>query len=134
MKTEPSTYSWEDLVRDKTTSWDGIRNYQARNHMRAMKKGDFVFVYHSVKDTCLMGIAKVVREFYPDLSAKKGDWSMVDIRAIKALKKRVTLQEIKADPKLQEMVLVKNSRLSVQPVSPQQWKRCLVLSETANEL
>ncbi|NQV89148.1 MAG: EVE domain-containing protein [Parcubacteria group bacterium] len=130
MKTEPSTYSWDDLVTDKITCWDGVRNYQARNMMRAMKKGDLVFVYHSVKQTSIKGIAKVVKEAYPDSTALKGDWSMVDIQAVKPVGKEIALQQIKKDPFLQEMTLVTHSRLSVQPVTKEQWERCLVVSET----
>lgn len=124
MKTEPGTYSWEDLVRDKRTHWDGVRNYQARNNMRTMKKGDLVFIYHSVNEKVIKGIAKVVKEAYPDHTAKEGDWSMVDISPVEELKP-LSLAEIKTNPRLFEMVLVKNSRLSVQPVKKGEWVECL---------
>lgn len=122
MKTEPGTYSWDDLVSDGSTYWDGIRNYGARNNMRAMKKGDLVFIYHSVKEKRVMGIAKVVKEAYPDHTAEKGDWSMVDIQVVKAMKEPVTLADVKARAGLKDMVLVKNSRLSVQPVRKKEWE------------
>lgn len=130
MKTEPGTYSWDDLVKEKRTHWDGVRNFQARNNMRAMKAGDLVFVYHSVKEKTIKGVAKVVKEAYPDHTAKEGDWSMVDITPVKPLKKERTLEEIKANPKLKEMVLVNNSRLSVQPVKKSEWIECLKMAET----
>ena len=95
MKTEPGTYSWQNLVKDKRTYWDGVRNFQARNNMREMKKGDLIFIYHSVKEKTIKGIAKVVKEAYPDHTAKEGDWSMVDIAPVKAAKKEITLDEIK---------------------------------------
>ncbi len=129
MKTEPGTYSWEDLLKDKQTYWDGVRNYQARNNMRAMAKGDLVFVYHSVKEKLIKGIAEVVKEAYVDHTAKEGDWSMVDIKAVSSLVPEVSLGKIKQDDALAQMVLVKNSRLSVQPVTAAQWKRILKMSE-----
>ncbi|MDA0208294.1 MAG: EVE domain-containing protein [bacterium] len=120
MKTEPSTYSWEDLKNDGETYWDGVRNYGARNHMCAMKTGDLVIIYHSVNEKTLCGIAKVVKEAYRDHTAEKGDWSMVDIAPVEDMPP-VTLADVKANPKLKEMVLVTNSRLSVQPLKKEEW-------------
>lgn len=125
VKTEPSTYSWEDLVRDKNTEWDGVRNYGARNNMKAMKKGDQVFVYHSVNEKQIVGIAEVVKEAHPDSTDSAGTWECVDIKAVKELARPVTLAKIKADKALVDMVLVNNSRLSVQPVTAREWNRIL---------
>lgn len=114
MKTEPETYSWDDLVKDKKTVWDGVRNFQARNNIMAMKKGDMVFIYHSNVGKDIVGIAKITKEHFPDPTAE--DWAVVEIAPVKKLKKSITLADIKATKKLANMVLVKNSRLSVQPV------------------
>lgn len=114
MKTEPGTYSWEDLVKDKKTVWDGVRNFQARNNIMAMKKGDMVFMYHSNVGKDIVGIAKITKEHFPDPTAE--DWAVVEIAPVKKLKKSITLADVKATKKLANMVLVKNSRLSVQPV------------------
>ncbi|MEO1099082.1 MAG: EVE domain-containing protein [Bacteroidota bacterium] len=121
MKSEPGTYSWDDLVRDKRTFWDGVRNYQARNNMKDMKAGDLVLYYHSVNEKCALGIAKIVREFYPDSTVDDERWIMVDIEPVERFKKPVTLAEIKADERLSQMVLVNNSRLSVQPVKKEEF-------------
>jgi predicted RNA-binding protein with PUA-like domain len=117
VKQEPSAYSWADLVRDKRTSWTGVRNYTARNNLRAMRSGDEVLFYHSVTGKSVMGIATVLREAYPDPTAKEGDWSAVDIAATRALREPVSLEQIKANPRLKEMTLLRLSRLSVQPVT-----------------
>ena len=117
VKQEPSAYSWADFVADGKTSWTGVRNYTARNNLRAMRKGDAVLFYHSVVGKEIVGIAKVVREAYPDPTAKEGDWSAVDLAPEKALPRPVTLEEIKGNPKLKEMKLLRLSRLSVQPVT-----------------
>lgn len=114
MKTEPETYSWDDLVKDKKTVWDGVRNFQARNNIMAMKKGDMVFIYHSNVGKDIVGIAKITKEHFPDPTAE--DWAVVEIAPVKKLKKSITLADVKATKKLANMVLVKNSRLSVQPV------------------
>jgi predicted RNA-binding protein with PUA-like domain len=127
VKTEPSTYSWEDLVRDKKTVWDGVRNYQARNNLSAMKKGDMLFIYHSMDDKAVIGIGKLLTEGYPD--PKDNAWVAVDIGVVKKLKKPVTLAQIKSSKKLSNMVLVKNSRLSVQPVKSEEFDAVLELSE-----
>ncbi len=116
IKTEPGTYAWADLLRDRKTYWDGVRNYQARNNIRAMEPGDLALYYHSVKEKAVVGVARVVSEAYPDPTAKDGDWSVVDIVPAFALKQPVTLDDVKAQAGLADMVLVKQSRLSVQPV------------------
>jgi predicted RNA-binding protein with PUA-like domain len=123
VKSEPESYSWADLVRDGKTAWTGVRNYQARNNLRAMKKGDQVLFYHSVSDKQIVGIAKVATEAYADKTAKEGDWSAVDLAPEKALKRPITLDEIKADSVLKSMALVRNSRISVTPVTEGEWNR-----------
>ncbi len=126
-KTEPETYSWDDLVRDKKTAWDGVRNFQARNNLKAMKKGDTVFIYHSGDDKAIIGTAKILKEAYPD--PKDKDWVVVEIEAGKKLKQPVTLSQIKSTKKLSNMVLVKSSRLSVQPVRENEFTLVIELSE-----
>jgi predicted RNA-binding protein with PUA-like domain len=121
VKSEPSAYSWANLSADGKTAWTGVRNYTARNNLRAMRKGDAVFFYHSVVGKEIVGIAKVAREAYPDPTAKEGDWTAVDIAPEKPLPKPVTLDEIKLNPKLKEMALLRLSRLSVQPVTSAQF-------------
>ena len=117
VKSEPSAYSWANLVADGKTAWTGVRNYTARNNLRTMRKGDAVFFYHSVVGKEIVGIAKVVREAYPDPTATEGDWSAVDLAPEKPLAKAVALDEIKRNPKLKGMALLRLSRLSVQPVT-----------------
>lgn len=129
-KSEPEAYSWAQLVKDGKTVWTGVRNFQARNNLRAMKKGDVVFFYHSVTDKQVVGVAKVVQEFYPDATAEEGDWSCVDIAPVKPLAQPVTLEAIKADKVLKDMPLVKQSRLSVTPLTEAQAKRLLQLAQT----
>jgi predicted RNA-binding protein with PUA-like domain len=121
VKSEPSAYSWANLVTDGKTAWTGVRNYTARNNLRAMKKGDAVLFYHSVVGKEIVGVAKVVREAFPDATAKEGDWSAVDLAPDKALPKPVTLDDIKRNSKLKEMALLRLSRLSVQPVTSAQF-------------
>ncbi len=130
VKQEPSDYSWDDFVRDGSTAWTGIRNFTARIHLRAMKQHDEVFFYHSGDEKCVVGLARVKRAAYPDPTATAGDWSAVDLSAVKPLASAVTLATIKADPVLKEMPLVKISRLSVSPVSEAQAKRLLELAKT----
>lgn len=130
VKSEPYDYSFDDLLKEKKTMWDGIRNYAARNHMRAMKKGDLLFFYHSREGLEIVGVCKVVKEYYPDPTAEKGDWSVVDIKPVKRMKKSVDLKTIKADDRLQEMALVRTSRLSVSPVSQKEFEIILELGET----
>lgn len=126
IKTEPGTWSWDDQMKSakKTTTWDGVRNYQANNNMKAMKKGDKAFFYHSVNEKQIVGVVKIVKEHEPDPSDKTGKgFGMVSVQAVEAAKNAVTLADIKAEKKLAEMVLVKNSRLSVQPVTAAEWKQ-----------
>ena len=127
VKTEPGTYSWDDLVKDKSTFWDGVRNYQARNNLKSMKTGDQLLYYHSVNDKMVMGIAKVTKEFYQDPSTSDNRWVAVDVAAVKALKNPVSLEMVKADKTLSDMVLVNNSRLSVQPVKKAEFERVVKL-------
>jgi predicted RNA-binding protein with PUA-like domain len=128
VKQEPSSYSWSDFVRDGKTSWTGVRNYMARKNLREMKEGDEVFYYHSVTDKAVIGTAKVVRTAYPDPTADEGEWSAVDIAAGKPLKRPVTLDQIKQNPRLREMVLVRSSRLSVQPVTASEFHEIMKMS------
>jgi predicted RNA-binding protein with PUA-like domain len=134
MKSEPGTWSWEDQKKEgkKGAEWDGVRNYQARNNMRAMKKGDLAFFYHSVGEKACVGIVKVVAEAHPDSTDGTGQWECVDVAAVADLPKPVTLAEIKATPQLKDMVLVKNSRLSVQPVAAAEWRKLCTLGGLAN--
>jgi predicted RNA-binding protein with PUA-like domain len=118
VKSEPGTYSFADLVRDKKTVWDGIRNPTARNNMRQMKKDDLVLFYHTGDEKQIVGIAKVVKPAYPDPSADEGDWLALDLAPVKAIAKPVTLAQVKGDKKLQQLALVKMSRLSVMPIGP----------------
>ena len=129
-KSEPSTYSWEEFVKEKKTCWSGVRNYAARLHLRAMKKGEEVFFYHSNEGVEIVGIAKVVKEFYQDPTTEDERWVAVDIVPHKKLKNPVPLLQIKADKRLANMALVRIGRLSVQPVSEEEWK---VVMELAGE-
>jgi predicted RNA-binding protein with PUA-like domain len=132
VKSEPSAYSWANLVADGKTAWTGVRNYTARNNLRAMQKGDAVFYYHSVDGKEIVGLAKVVRDAYPDPTAKEGDWSAVDIAPEKALPNPVTLVAIKLNPKLKEMALLRLSRLSVQPVTNAQFEEIMRMSKASD--
>jgi predicted RNA-binding protein with PUA-like domain len=127
VKSEPSTYSWEKLEKEKKVCWDGVRNYAARNNLRGMKKGDLVLFYHSNEGTEIVGIAKVIKEHYQDPTTDDKNWVAVDLEPFKKLKKTVTLQQIKADKKLQEMPLVKIGRLSVMPVKVYEFDHILQL-------
>jgi len=129
-KSEPGSWSWDDQVRKGVQEWDGVRNYQARNNMTAMAVGDRGFFYHSVDAKAVVGIVEVAAEAHPDSTDDTGKWTCVDIRAVRPFAKPVSLDDIKADPALSEMVLVKNSRLSVQPVSEAEWRRVCQLGET----
>lgn len=131
VKQEPEAYAWDRFVQDGRTAWTGVRNFQARNNLRAMKANDRVLYYHSVLDKQVVGVAKVAKEFYPDPTADEGDWSVVDLVPWKALKRPVTLATIKADPVLKDMPLVRQSRLSVTPLTEAQFKRVLELGATA---
>ena len=127
VKQEPTAYSWADFVTDGRTAWTGVRNFQARNNLKAMRKGDRAFFYHSVVGKEVVGIAQVDKEAYPDPTAP--EWICVDLIPVKPLKKPVTLEEIKAHPALANIGLVKQSRLSVIPLTPEQYKILLKLSE-----
>ena len=130
VKQEPEAYSWGDFEKEGRTAWTGVRNFQARNNLRAMKKGDLVFFYHSVTDKAVIGLARVDREQYLDPTAEEGDWSVVDLVPVKALRQPVTLEQIKADKVLRNMKLVRQSRLSVTPLTDAEFERLLQLSET----
>lgn len=129
VKSEPSTYSWDQLVKDGSTCWSGVRNYAARLHLRNMKKGDEVFFYHSNEGTDIVGIAKVVKEHYHDPTTDDERWVAVDIKPVRKLKNSVTLEQIKKDKKLAGMALVRIGRLSVQPVTEKEWTDVLELAE-----
>lgn len=129
VKSEPFKYSWEQFVKDKKTFWDGVRNYQARNNMQAMKKGDEVFFYHSNEGKEIVGIAKVVKEAYQDPTTDDARWVCVDLKPVKKLKKPVTLAQIKVEKKLQNLALVRQGRLSVSPVTEEEWNRIMEMSE-----
>jgi predicted RNA-binding protein with PUA-like domain len=130
LKTEPEQYSWDRLTKEKKGMWDGVRNFSARNHMRAMKLGDHAFFYHTGKEKSVVGIVEVCREHYPDPTAEKGDFSAIDVKPIQKLTQPVSLATIKAEPKLAEMVLVKRVRLSVQPVTAAEFEKVLSLGKT----
>ena len=139
VKQEPSDYSWSDFVSDGKTSWTGVRNFSARNNLRRMAKGDGVFFYHSGDPgrtgskeevtKAVVGIAKVTRTAYADATAKEGDWSAVDLAPVKPLRRPVTLQEIKSEPRLKDIALVRQSRLSVMPLSASAFRLILKMSE-----
>lgn len=131
VKSEPEVYSWNTFVSDGKSDWNGVRNYAARLHLRAMKKGDLVLWYHSNEGKAIVGIAKVVKEYYPDPSAPDGDWSTVDLKPVKALKQPVTLETIKQEPKLRNMALIKIGRLSVSPVTAEEYEHILSLAKTS---
>lgn len=130
VKSEPFKYSWEEFEKDGKTTWDGVRNYAARLHLRAMKKGDQVFFYHSNEGLQIVGIAMVHKEAYQDPTTDNDAWVAVDLKPVKKLKKPVTLEQVKADKRLKEMALLRISRLSVQPVTDEEWKVILELSGT----
>jgi predicted RNA-binding protein with PUA-like domain len=130
VKTEPDSYSWSEFMKEGLAAWTGVRNFQARNNLRTMKKGDLVLFYHSVSEKQAVGLARVAREFYPDPTAEDGDWSAVDLAPVKPLVKPVSLEIIKTDKVLKEMPLVRNSRLSVTPVSEAQFQLLMKLAET----
>lgn len=132
-KSEPETWSWQDQVARGAAGeeWSGVRNYQARNFMRQMRKGDLGFFYHSQSDKAVVGIVEVCAESHPDSTADDPRWDCVDLCALRPFVRPVTLDAIKADPRLADMVLVRNSRLSVQPVTPQEWDIVCALGDTA---
>lgn len=128
-KTEPDTFSYQDLERDGTTQWDGVRNYAARLHLMQMKKNDLVLIYHSNIGKCVVGTAIVTRENYPDPTATEGKWVAVEIRVGKAFKRTVSLEEIKAHDALQSMPIIKNSRLSVMPITEEEYNTITTLGK-----
>jgi predicted RNA-binding protein with PUA-like domain len=130
IKSEPFKYSWEQFLKDKRTFWDGVRNYAARNNMKAMKLGDELFFYHSNEGLAVVGVAKVVKEFYQDPTTDEDAWVVVDVAPVKTLKNPVTLQQIKSDKRLANMEIIRLSRLSVSKVQPEEWK---VIMELAGE-
>ena len=130
VKSEPFKYSWDNFVKDKQTFWDGVRNYSARIHLNAMKKGDEVLFYHSNKGVEIVGIAKVSKEAYQDPTTEDKAWVAVDLKPVRKLKKPVTLGQVKADSRLDKMALVRLGRLSVQPVTDDEWK---IVMEMAGE-
>jgi predicted RNA-binding protein with PUA-like domain len=130
VKSEPSVYSWDQFVKEKQTFWSGVRNYAARLHLKAMKKGDEVLFYHSNEGMEIIGIAKVIKEHYQDPTTEDVNWVAVDLKPVKKLKKAVTLAQIKGDKRLSDMALVRLGRLSVQPVTDKEWK---VVMELAGE-
>ena len=130
LKSEPGAWSWDDQVRDGTAEWDGVRNYQAANNMKAMKRGDRAFFYHSVNEKQVVGIVQVVKEYYPDPSDASGRFGMVDVKAVKPVKQPVTLKEIKSEPRLANLALVRQSRLSVVPVSDEEWQVICAMAKT----
>jgi predicted RNA-binding protein with PUA-like domain len=131
IKSEPGTYSWTDLVRDQKTRWDGVRNFQARNNIRTMRPGDLALFYHSGDEPSIAGVARVMSAPYPDPTAKEGDWSAVDLEPAVELRTPVRLEQIKAQRALADMVLLKQSRLSVQPVRKQEFDAIVKMGGTA---
>ncbi len=132
IKTEPSTWSWQDQQKHKVTAWDGVRNYQAANNLKAMRQGDLCFFYHSVTDKKVMGIVRVVRPYYPDPSDETRRFGMVDVAYHQSLEKPVRLETIKSTPSLQHLALVKQSRLSVMPIDKESWQVILSLTQCAS--
>ena len=128
VKSEPSAYSWDDLIKEKQTCWSGVRNYAARIHLKAMKKSDEVLFYHSNEGTEIVGIAKVAKEFYQDPTTNDEAWVAVDLKSHKKLKKPVTLAQVKTDKRLADMALVRLGRLSVQPVTDKEWNTIMELA------
>ena len=121
-KSEPGAWSWDDQMRDGVAEWDGVRNHQANNNMRAMKLGDKGFFYHSVKEKRIVGVVEVVKEHYPDPTDESGRFGMVDVKAVEAVKTPVTLAEMKAEPRLENLALLRQPRLSVAPVGDEEWR------------
>jgi len=128
LKSEPETWSWDKQVKEGPSMWDGVRNYQARNNLMKMKKGDLCFFYHSVSEKKIVGIVEVVKEFYPDPTDKTGKFVVVDVKAKNKLRKTVSLKEIKLIKKLSKIALVKQSRLSVMPILKTEWLEILKIS------
>ena len=129
LKSEPDAWSWDNQVKEGASMWDGVRNYQARNNLKEMKKNDLCFFYHSVTERSIVGIVKVVKEYYPDPTDKTGRFVVVDVKSIKKLKKPVTLDKIKNTKSLKDIALIKQSRLSVMPLTKEEWEEILKLSK-----
>lgn len=129
VKQEPAAYAWDQFVRDGVTAWTGVRNFQARNNLRAMALGDWALYYHSVTGKSVVGIAEVSREAYPDSTASEGDWSCVDLKPVGPLVRPVTLEEIKAEPTLADIGLLRQSRLSVMPITKEEFERIIKLAK-----
>jgi predicted RNA-binding protein with PUA-like domain len=132
VKSEPSSYSWQNFLAESGTSWTGVRNFSARNNLRRMRKGDEVLFYHSGEDKAVVGIAKVTRTAYRDATAKEGDWSAVDLTPVKPLRRPVTLREIKSEPRLKDILLVRQSRLSVMPLSTPAFRMILKMGSKSS--
>jgi predicted RNA-binding protein with PUA-like domain len=130
IKSEPTAYSWQQFVKDKQTFWSGVRNYAARNNLKAMKKGDLAFFYHSNEGLCIVGIAKVIKEHTIDKTATEGEWYGVDFTPYKTLKHPVTLAQIKNEPQLKNMEMLRLARLSVSKVTDKEFDKILLMSET----
>ena len=128
LKSEPDAWSWDNQVKEGASMWDGVRNYQARNNLKEMKKNDLCFFYHSVKERSIIGIVKVVKEYYPDPTDKTDRFVVVDVKAIKKLKNPVSLDQIKENNKLKDIALVKQSRLSVMPLKKTEWDIIIKMS------
>ena len=128
LKSEPDAWSWDNQVKESASMWDGVRNYQARNNLKEMKKNDLCFFYHSVTERSIVGIVKVVKEYYPDPTDKTGRFVVVDVKATKKLKNPVSLDQIKENSKLQDIALVKQSRLSVMPLKKTEWDIIIKMS------
>lgn len=122
IKTEPQTWSWEDQVKNKTTFWDGVRNYQATGNLKRMEVGDLAFFYHTGDERRIMGIVEIIKPYYPDPSDETGRFGMVDVKTVSAFSRPVTLKEIKEDRRFDHLALVKQSRLSVMPIDEKSWK------------
>lgn len=130
LKSEPGAWSWDDQVREGVAEWDGVRNHQAANNLKAMRVGDRAFFYHSVNEKRIVGIVEVVKEYYPDPTDPSGRFGMVDVRAVKPLATPVGLAQIKAEPRLQHLALLRQSRLSVMPIDEESWRILCALGET----
>jgi len=128
VKSEPATYSWEQLVRDRSTAWTGVRNYSARIHLKAMKRGDRVLFYESMTTKAVVGLAEVTRPAFPDTTAEEPGWVAVELKAVKALPRPVTLNQVKVEPALKDMVLLRISRLSVQPVAKVEYEKIATMA------
>lgn len=129
VKSDPDSYSWEQFIKDKKTVWDGVRNYQARNYLAKMNVGDFVLFYHSDEGKCIVGISQVNKKAFPDPKDKEDKWLAVELKVVKSLKKNISLEQIKKIPKLKNIALLKQSRLSVMPISDEEYQIILKMSE-----